>query len=192
MRGTPRNGTRRDSRYRHGRSSTFPCFLLVRACCACVWLSTSTGPTAGPLPCLVTNGLRLAIAVEKVRHGMSGEATGLREGDVLLSWSDGVSGSLFTTATELTRVAYEQAATLRRLVIHGWRGRDKRVWQLSRPGWGLECALISYSAFYSPILKQRIWRQRAKPDKQPGGSSGRGGNREWQHQGLDTARPWLS
>src|SRR5260370_32683796 len=94
------------------------------------------------LPTCVTTGhvwahLKPGIVVESVAKYSEAEKAGLQEGDLLLSWSRGDAKGEIESPFDLSGTEIEQAPR-GNVTLKGFRGAQKRVWELGPDDWGVK------------------------------------------------------
>lgn len=77
------------------------------------------------------------VVVESMTRSSEGAASGIRTGDVLLSWSRGSSSGTIESPFDVTAIEIEQAP-LGPVTVEGVRGTAKRSWQLGQEAWDLK------------------------------------------------------
>src|ERR1700694_1398898 len=83
-----------------------------------------------------TDVLERGIVVEWLTQNSQAEKAGIRQGDILLSWTRGDLGGEFESPFDLSHVRFEQAS--RGIVrIEGVRGTEKHSWLLGSDTWGI-------------------------------------------------------
>lgn len=80
--------------------------------------------------------IKPGLVVETVDRGREAERSGLREGDVLLSWSRGNTNGKFESPFDLDPVEAGQAP-LGAVTFEGLRDSEARVWVIGEAMWGL-------------------------------------------------------
>jgi CHAT domain-containing protein/tetratricopeptide (TPR) repeat protein len=84
---------------------------------------------------LACEGRALAgVVVESMTRSSEAGASGIKTGDVLLSWSRGASGGAITSPFDLLTIEIEQAP-LGPVTIDGVRGTEKHSWRLGPEAW---------------------------------------------------------
>src|SRR5215831_12306704 len=85
----------------------------------------------------ITIQLNPGVVVEKVAKGSEGERAGLKEGDVVLSWSRGDLKGSVDSPFDLSPAEIEQAAR-GPVLLTGTRGVEKKSWTLGANAWTVQ------------------------------------------------------
>jgi hypothetical protein len=99
----------------------------------------------------VPEELRSGIVVEKVEKNFEGEKAGLKEGDVLLSWSRGEAKGEIVSPFDLMAIEVEQAPR-GTVTIQGLRNNEQRSWTLVEGDSRIDCCGIETR----PVLTQNL------------------------------------
>jgi CHAT domain-containing protein/Tfp pilus assembly protein PilF len=94
------------------------------------------------------------VVVEKVGKNTEAEKAGLREGDVLLSWSRAAAHGVIDTPADLVWVQIEQSPR-GTVELQGTRAGEPRSWMIRVDSWGLECRLNLSPSLLSEHLKAK-------------------------------------
>jgi len=132
----------------------------------------------------VSDSLRPGVVVEKVVRGNAAEQAGIREGDVLLSWSRGTMNGVFTVPFDAIIIDTQQGA-MGGVTIAGLRGEEKLTWTLGIDNW----RMMARPNFAGPVLEEfRKGRELAAAGKTTEVI------KHWRAMALETANfgpPWL-
>src|SRR2546426_11050295 len=80
---------------------------------------------------------RGGVAVERVARHAEAARAGLREKDVILSWSQGRAAGGVASPADLWALEIERAP-LGAVTLEGARDGERHTWQLAQPQWGLD------------------------------------------------------
>src|SRR5215831_4646129 len=96
--------------------------------------------------------LRPGIVVEEVARHSSADRTGIRAGDILLSWSRGYAQDQIESPFDLSHIVIEQGPR-GAVTLTGLRGDEKRTWQVGPDDWGLKTRPNFQPALLDSYLK---------------------------------------
>ena len=96
--------------------------------------------------------LELGAVVEEVANNSEADHTGLRGGDILLSWVSARAAGPIESPFDLLRVEIEQAP-LGAVTLEGLRGSEKRTWTLGPDAWGIR-ARPKFSDVFLPAYEE--------------------------------------
>ncbi len=126
--------------------------------------------------------IKPGVVIEKVYESWEGARAGLKEGDVLLSWSRGDSHGTIDSPFTLWWLEFEQRPQ-GAVSIQGTRGPDHQVWTMGPDYWGLETRpdLPPGQLSLHEARRQMILAGKLKPIA-----------RLWEEDGWDKTQPlWL-
>lgn len=104
---------------------------------------------------------RQGTVVDEVTKNSAAEKAGLREGDVLLTWSRGDAAGQIDSPFDVSLVAIEQAP--RGIVsLKGLRGSEESAWKIGPGPWGLKTRSALQQSVLQSYLEGRKLSQEAK------------------------------
>jgi hypothetical protein len=110
-------------------------------------LSSGSGHATG-----VSEELQSGAVVEAVDPNLEGDRAGVREGDILLSWSQGENRGEIHSPFDLSWTETEWKCK-GPVTVQGRRGKAERIWVLGSGKWGIQTR-PNLSANFLPIYKR--------------------------------------
>src|SRR5581483_552901 len=117
--------------------SAFPVFAQTASFDHTKPLDHTTVQSGDVATASIPEELKPGVVVEGVEKNSEGERAGLKEGDVLLSWSRGDIKGKVESPFDLSDIEIEQAPR-GNVALEGFRGEEKRVWVLGPDDWAVK------------------------------------------------------
>jgi CHAT domain-containing protein/tetratricopeptide (TPR) repeat protein len=137
--------------------------LAILCLISSIWNSKAF-PQQGLTPRELDAATMPGVVVEDVVHRGEGEKAGLREGDILLTWSRGDRKGDIHSPFDLAEIESEQEP-LGMVKLEGLRGTEKQVWCLGATNWGLATSPNFSNSFLTSYREGQELAKLGKPEE---------------------------